>query len=166
MLAAGCVLFAGHAGALELGELEVESFLGQPLRASIAYALGPHEQVAGYCIFVRGGGPAAGLPEVNAASVNVANGRIHLTSRGALREPMMNLRLSVDCAYTARIRRDYLLLLDPATNAGQQRPAADVAPATADAAPSPARRQAVAARTPRDASRAAAPLPSGSRYRV
>ncbi len=49
VLAAGTVIGAAPASALELGELQVESTLGEPLRASIAYALAPNEELAPYC---------------------------------------------------------------------------------------------------------------------
>ncbi|MDH5455521.1 MAG: hypothetical protein OEY37_05565, partial [Gammaproteobacteria bacterium] len=43
LVALGGGLAATPAAALELGELTVQSSLGQPLRASIAYALAPNE---------------------------------------------------------------------------------------------------------------------------
>ena len=62
LVAAGGSLAALPAGAIELGEAVVESHLGQPLRASIAYALAPHEQIADTCVSVGRTRSAAGLP--------------------------------------------------------------------------------------------------------
>ncbi|MGW8369179.1 MAG: tetratricopeptide repeat protein, partial [Gammaproteobacteria bacterium] len=47
---------AKAAAALELGELQVQSTLGQPLRASIAYALSPNETIDERCIAVSPAG--------------------------------------------------------------------------------------------------------------
>jgi len=69
LLAVGsaCCFVAGSASALELGDIKVESKLGQPLRASIAYALNPNEQLFNYCIFLRPGVMASGIPSVSKA---------------------------------------------------------------------------------------------------
>lgn len=50
LFAVGSSLVAGPAAAIELGEATVQSQLGQPLRASIAFALAPKEKLAEYCI--------------------------------------------------------------------------------------------------------------------
>lgn len=107
-----CGLMSSPAGALQLGDIEVNSSLGQPLRASIAFALGPHEQLAPYCISLRP--PAAGMPGLGNARLTIANGRINIAGSAPLREPMVGLGVTVDCPYTARIARDYSLLIDPA----------------------------------------------------
>jgi hypothetical protein len=168
LLAAGSVLLAGTASALELGELQLESSLGQPLRASIAYALGPNEQLSAYCIYVRPGN--AGFPGVTDATASLANGRVLLSSRTALREPMVNLQLTVDCANAAHLRRDYLLMLDPATLA----PLRATAAINEDVAEQPEARPAVTAATPRrdterrarSAPRPTTPIESGRHYSV
>ena len=56
LVAAGSGLAVGSAAALELGELQVQSTLGQPLRASIAYALSPNEIIDERCIAVHSAG--------------------------------------------------------------------------------------------------------------
>src|SRR5690606_3457023 len=50
------------AGALELGPVRLDSTLGQPLRASIGFALRPHEQIAAHCIRVATGTSTNGFP--------------------------------------------------------------------------------------------------------
>ena len=77
LVAAGGSLAAGSAGALELGELQVQSTLGQPLRASIAYALSPNEIIEARCVAVRPGG--RDLPGLQNASVRVSKGVITIT---------------------------------------------------------------------------------------
>ena len=109
----GSGLAAAPAAALELGEVTVHSSLGQPLRASIAYALAPNESLANNCVSI---GPAGmGLPGIGPATVSVANGVINLTGATALREPMVSVRLVVDCPYSPNLSREYMLFVDPPT---------------------------------------------------
>lgn len=109
-----CGLAATPASALELGAIRVDSALGQPLRASIAYALAPNEELYNYCIFLRPGSPASGIPAVRDARITVTDNAIVLNGRAPIREPLLSLQLSVDCAYTARLAREYTLMIDPA----------------------------------------------------
>ena len=46
-------MMAAPASALELGELKIRSALGQPLRASIAYALNSREELYDFCVYLR-----------------------------------------------------------------------------------------------------------------
>ena len=101
------------AAAIELGEINVQSTLGQPLRASIAYALGPNEQLADYCVSLKPRFAADGLPAITQAGVRVADGVITLTGKTVLREPLMTVRVDIACQYTAKISRQYMLFIDP-----------------------------------------------------
>lgn len=103
------------AAALELGNLNTESSLGQPLRASIAYALNPNEQLYDFCVYLRPGLAANGLPVLSKASVSIADGIILLTGSRAIREPMLTMQVSIDCPYTAHISREYTIMLNPPT---------------------------------------------------
>jgi pilus assembly protein FimV len=133
LIAAGsaCALLTAPVMALELGDIKVDSSLGQPLRASISFALNPNEQISSHCIFVSSGTANDALPSVSSTSSNVVDNRIVLRGSVALREPMMSLQLTVDCPYTPHLRRDFLLMLDPAVssvngpivNAERERPA-------------------------------------------
>ncbi len=114
LLAGGaCGLIAAPTSAVQLGQLEVHSSLGQPLRASIAYALTPNEQLGSYCIFLNPQRSADGLPTLSRAQLTVANGRIDIRGSTPVREPILTLGLTVDCPYTANLTRSYLLMLDP-----------------------------------------------------
>lgn len=108
-----CGLIAGPAAALQLGELEVQSALGQPLRASIAFALSPNEKLYDYCVALKPGTSADGLPMLSKATLSVANGRILLSGSVPLREPMLALQIAVQCNYTANLTRSYTIMLDP-----------------------------------------------------
>ena len=127
-----CGLAAAPVSALELGEIRVDSTLGQPLRASIAYALNPNEQMFDFCIFLKPGMTASGLPGVSNARVTITDGAIVLTGRTPIREPLLAMQLSVNCPYTAHLARDYTLMIDPALPTEGERVAlsTDAAPLT------------------------------------
>jgi len=109
-----CGLAVAPASALELGQIRVDSTLGQPLRASIAYALNPNEQMYDYCIFLKPGISANGIPIVSNIRVTVTDSVIVLNGRTPVREPLLAMQLSVNCPYTANLARDYTLMIDPA----------------------------------------------------
>ena len=101
----------GSAAGLELGELQVQSTLGQPLRASIAYALSPNEILEDHCVAIRAGG--RDLPGLRNANVRVSKGVISITGTSPVIEPMLSANLVVDCPYTANVSRSYLLFINP-----------------------------------------------------
>ena len=114
LIAGGACGLAGQsAQAIQLGEIQVQSALGQPLRASIAYALSANEQIHDYCIFLKPGVAAQGLPALRQARISLSGSRINITGSVPLREPMVAIGLTVDCPYTANLTRSYTLLLDP-----------------------------------------------------
>lgn len=167
LVAVGGSLAGLPAHALELGEIAVQSRLGQPLRASIAYALAPHEQLVDSCVTLGFGASASGLPGIGRASVSIADGTILLTGKTPVREPMVAALVNVDCAYTANLSREYMLFIDPASpafneQAAVQSPAA--VPASA-ARETPRETERVAARRA-PVSRTATPIGKATRYRV
>ena len=137
LVAVGGSLAGLPASALELGDLTVQSRLGQPLRASIAFALAPNEQLTSSCVTLGAGALASGLPGIGRATISVANGNIVLSGNTAMREPMVAAQVVVDCAYTANLSREYMLFIDPA-GAAQDEQA--VVQATAATPVAPARR--------------------------
>ncbi len=165
LLAVGSGIGASPARALELGELLVDSTLGQPLRASIAYALAPNEQLAAYCVTVVPARDHGGVPAAGKAEVSAANGMLRLSGTAIMREPVVSLRLSIDCPYSPRLERHYTVFLDPALPhteieaagpiVASERPAQSAAPVWRQPAPAAADTPAVAA-----------VLPSGNPYRV
>lgn len=157
LVAAGGGLAVGSAAALELGELQVQSTLGQPLRASIAYALSPNEIINDRCVSVRAAG--RDLPGLHNASVRISQGVISITGGSPVLEPMLSANVVVDCPYSAHVSRNYLLFIDP-----QERTLAaarQAAPASVSAS-TPAPR---AAPAPRPAPVATSVAPASS-YRV
>ena len=114
LVALGGGLAATPAAALELGELTVHSNLGQPLRASIAYALAPNEMLSNTCVSVSSGRSTSGLPGIGANSVRITESAIMISGRSPIREPMLATRVTIDCPYTPNLSREYMLLVDPA----------------------------------------------------
>jgi hypothetical protein len=111
LVAAGSGLAVGSAAALELGELQVQSTLGQPLRASIAYALSPSEVIDDRCIAVRSAG--GGLPGPRNATASVSKGVITITGTSPVMEPVLSANIVVDCRHSAHVSRNYLMFIDP-----------------------------------------------------
>lgn len=143
LVVVGGGLAAAPATALELGDIKVHSTLGQPLRASIQYALGPHEAVSDTCVTLAPTRSADGLPSIDQASMIVAGGVIAITGSSIVREPLVTMRVNIRCQYTAQLTRDYMMFIDPAGTATQ--PVA--APATTQIA-SPSRQSAPALNQP------------------
>jgi len=106
-------MLAAPASALELGKLRISSSLGQPLRASISYALNRHEELYDFCVYLRPGLMANGLPVLSRASISIADGMILFTGSRPIREPLLTMQVSIDCPYTAHISRQYTLMLNP-----------------------------------------------------
>lgn len=147
LVALGGGLAAGHAAALELGDLTVQSHLGQPLRASIAYALAPNEMLSNTCVSVSAGQSTSGLPGIGGNRVSITERAIVITGATAIREPMLATRVTVNCPFTPNLSREYMLFVDPATvteTRAETAPAArpEAAPVTQPVAQAPASRRA------------------------
>lgn len=172
LLAVGTGMAAAPAAAIELGEINVQSTLGQPLRASIAYALQPNEQIAEYCITLKPGLSKNGLPAITNANISIADGIISLTGRTAIREPLMTLRVDVACPYTPNLSREYMLFIDPAAPTVAAEPVAT--PAVVASVPAAAASQTIpqpAVQEPRRSTSTpviadSAPIDGADRYRV
>jgi hypothetical protein len=114
LVALGGGFAAMPAAALELGDIAVQSNLGQPLRASIAYALAPNEMLSSNCVSVSTGQSTGGLPGIGKSTVNITERAIVITGQAAVREPMLGARVTINCPYTPNLSREYMLFVDPA----------------------------------------------------
>ena len=163
LVALGGGLAVTPAAALELGELTVQSNLGQPLRASIAYALAPNEMLSDTCVSVGGGRSTGDLPGIGRSTISVTDNAILITGEFVIREPMMATRVTINCPYTPNLSREYMLLVDPAAVAE-----ARVAVTTPQAAPVAATAPQPVARTTTRPARTADTTPIGqaTRYQV
>ncbi len=163
LVALGGGLAAAPAGALELGDVTLQSNLGQPLRASIAYALAPNEMVADTCITVSPHS-TSGVPGPGVTSVQITERAIVITGQSVVREPMLAARVTVSCPYAPHLSREYTLFVDPAPVAEAAAAAAAMQAARPEAEPV-AQREASptpAYRAPVDTK----PIGQSSRYQV
>jgi hypothetical protein len=166
-----CGLAAAPVAALELGDIRMESTLGQPLRASIAFALNPNEQLHDYCIYLRPGPSGGPIASVTRASLAVNGNRILISGNTPVMDPLLNLQLAVDCPYTPNLSRQYTMIIDPvlptetAPMYAATRPANSPAANAAPTAPQVTQRT-QATREQGFASTPAAPLAAGDEYRV
>ena len=111
---AGFLFQPGLVSALALGNMALQSSLGQPLRVVIPVALSDGEILNTSCLkLVRD--PVAGTPQLMTGRVsverNAANTRLIVTTPRAVDEPALRLSVQAGCGDTTR--RDYVLLLDP-----------------------------------------------------
>ncbi len=114
LVALGGGLAAAPAAALELGDVSVQSSIGQPLRASVAYALAPGEMLSSTCVSVSAGQSTGGLPGIGRSTVSITERAIVITGQTAVREPMLGARVTINCPYTPNLSREYMLFVDPA----------------------------------------------------
>lgn len=163
LVAIGGGLAVTPAMALELGDLTVQSSLGQPLRASIAYALAPNEMLSDSCVAVGGGRSTGGLPGIGKSAVSITDRAIVITGETIVREPMLGTRVTINCPYTPNLSREYMLFVDPATLAPVI--AAPAAAPVVEATVQPAARTTTPRRT-RTAPLDTTPIGQSTRYQV
>jgi pilus assembly protein FimV len=166
-LALGSSQLMAQGGALDLGQIQVKSALGQPLLAEIpVHSSHPADlrnlkvQLASGEDFARAGiaGGRTTLPlEFKVVDLGNGNQVIRITSSTAVDDPYLDLLLQVDGAAGKSVR-EYTLLLDPPGMAGGT-PAYTQAPAAASR-PAPVQR-AASSQVPSSAP-APAPAPRAS----
>ena len=107
-------VYAHLSFALGLGEIELKSSLGEPLLAQIIVT-DVEKLPDEVCFYVSDIGDTLAFRKA-AVSLKQVNGNSLLTisTKEAITEPIVNLRVSVQCE--PQINRDYLLLLDPVTS--------------------------------------------------
>lgn len=162
--------FSADADALALGRLNVQSALGEPLRAEIevteitpAEADGLKVTIASVDAFKAAGVPYnPALADVRVGVQRRADGRyvVRLSSNRLVSEPFIDLLLEANWN-SGRVVRDYTVLLDPPTTRQAAAPAAPTAPQITAAAPRAPAPVAVEAPQTRRQRAAAAPAVSG-----
>jgi hypothetical protein len=109
--AVSLIAFGFHATSygLGLGDLDVKSSLGQPLKASVN-VLGANDLKGTSCLSLA---PNSDLSHVNfilgPLSDDIA--KLTISTNGVINEPIINLSIIAGC--DSSIRRDYVLLIDP-----------------------------------------------------
>ena len=161
---AGVFLHPGSVSAVELGNIALQSSLGQPLRVVIPVSLSAGEILNTACLkLVRD--PMGSTPQLLTGRVsvegNAASTRLIVTTPRAMNEPALRLSVQAGCGDT--MRRDYVLLLDPqGTESNAVTASADLDPfrnyaGTTGPATSARRAQRVAASTAPSSSPAPSP---------
>jgi len=121
VIGAAAGLMARPASAIELGQLQIDSSLGQPLSASIPFALNPHEELYSYCIALTRTADTA-VQSLTRAKITLVGNRIVLTGSKPINEPMLGMRVTVNCPYTVKLAREYTVMINPAGAAVAQAP--------------------------------------------
>ena len=166
-LVAGALAFHGHALALGLGKLTVDSALGQPLSARIELTSVTKEDLDS--LRAKVADPSLYQQNNLTYQATLSRARVSLESSGgspylrvtspvSVQEPFLDLLVELDWA-SGRVVREYTFLLDPPgmpTAAGAAEP---VAPARAG---TPARTSAAPAQKAPSPSAAAAPAPAAA----
>ena len=102
--------------AMGLGELTVDSSLGEPLNATVALETAPDAIPRADC-FKLGQARAAGLPQISRATFAVEPDgrawRLRIRTRAPVNEPALQLRLEASCDGRDAASRQYAILLDP-----------------------------------------------------
>jgi hypothetical protein len=110
----GVLLHSGLVSAVALGNIALQSSLGQPLRVLIPVALNNGESLNASCLKLMRD-PAPGTPQLLTGRVNIernASGtRLLVTTPRPIDEPALRVSVQAGCGNT--VRRDYVLLLDP-----------------------------------------------------
>jgi len=121
VIGAAAGLMAKPASAIELGQLQIDSSLGQPLSASIPFALNPHEEMYSYCIALTRTADTA-VQSLTRAKITLVGNRIVLTGSKPINEPMLGMRVTVNCPYTVKLAREYMVMINPAGTAVARAP--------------------------------------------
>ena len=105
--------------ALSLGDLAMRSRVGQPFDAVIPFSAAPDDSLGAQCIRSDrdAASPNLHLPLLSnlrfEVSRSVGGGDISIRSRAIVNEPVVRLRIAVNCGPNSFLAREYVILLDP-----------------------------------------------------
>lgn len=125
-----------YANAAAFGDISVQSYLGEPLRARINVVAGHDEEIGSLCFNVMGSGDPNAINSSYRVSVTDTrlNRYLQIDGNQPQTEPALALRLRAGCLNQSSTTREYAILLDPRPAA---RPATPVAVVTAPVADPP-----------------------------
>jgi pilus assembly protein FimV len=94
------VLTVPNAHSLTLGELELQSYVGQPFRAVVPYKTHSGEVLSSDCLRLLQ--PNNDLPALGSANINVISrsdnsGQVHISTNQAIGEPTVGFGIQVEC---------------------------------------------------------------------
>jgi len=145
--------------AVSLGEINMQSYLGDPFRATIPLQISPNEEVDITCLSLAPPPPAEGMVYLRHARLSLSKQggtwQLLISGSNALNEPYISVVIQSGCQEQGRVVREYTVLVDPASftsppQAMEEKPATvEGKPTTgehsalptsnADGAPSPSR---------------------------
>ncbi|MDP6675878.1 MAG: LysM peptidoglycan-binding domain-containing protein, partial [Gammaproteobacteria bacterium] len=168
--------------AISLGEISVNSRLGQPLDASVPLTLAAGESMPKGCVAPAKGSDGFSTPSqlrINSpAAMQPGTYSLRVTTSNALYEPMYEISLLIDCPGTPLLLRTYVLMLDlpgihvsaPETEQANISGDTLTVPATTRQAPSQPVIQTIvpetSQRVERSVQRSETAIPAGQPYRV
>ena len=125
--AVAALLAQAPARALSLGPVELQSHLGEPLRAEIPLGLAPGERILPTCVSLAtdataGARPATAYDARLRITGTGPSQRLLIDGRLPLREPIVDLAVRVRCSGLPILERDYMLMLTPAVVAAMRSP--------------------------------------------
>ncbi len=105
------------AKALSLGELRVQSGLGQPFVGTTTARIGPGETIASACITAPANGSGgldspAGLEVIAQKGATPGNYAVQIRTTQPLYEPMYEIRLQIDCPGGVALSKSYVVMLN------------------------------------------------------
>jgi hypothetical protein len=131
----------GSAAALGLGELNVRSYLGQPLHATVTLT-GATPNTTADCFSLDSSATAIAPLVRTKLSIEQSGSRtvLHIRTPQAINDPVAQFVLVSECE--TRLKRDYVILLDPPAQVetvviSHSEPAAEAMPAATTRTPTP-----------------------------
>lgn len=110
-------LGANHSYALGLGEIDLRSYLGQPLDARIPVLASADEPLEDGCFKLVNGAVTSDTGHATPAKLSFQqvgrNNILQIRSSSAVPEPAVRIQIEVSCGNLSKISREYTLLLDP-----------------------------------------------------
>ena len=111
--------FAGKASAMGIGILKVDSHLGEPFRASVKIVASPDETVDASCISLDPSASDNGIFQLGSARLGLVasdGGRVvRIATDQKINEPIVTLKLRVNCGNQGAIEKAFTVFLDPPT---------------------------------------------------
>ncbi|BCB27761.1 hypothetical protein SKTS_26470 [Sulfurimicrobium lacus] len=105
--------------AFSLGEITVQSYLGDPFRATIPVQTAPNEEVDISCLNLSPPAPADGMVYLRHAQLSLSRQggmwQLLISGNNALNEPYLSVFIQSGCQEQGRLVREYTVLIDPAT---------------------------------------------------
>jgi hypothetical protein len=110
-------VLAGPAHALNLSNIEVRSNLGQAFDGQLNYSLAPGEEIDESCFKLVAPASSDGLAGLQSATLDLnpsgRGGQLRIRSRQPVNDPIIKIVLQADCAGSAQLQREYVVLIDP-----------------------------------------------------